>query len=154
MKKIAKILVFTGMVLMTACHSAYFDKRYTINEAKWDIGDKAVFDVNIDDTASTYLFGLEVRHLENYRYSNLYVFMNTYMPNGNITRDTIECVLAMPDGQWLGKHSGSMCDAKVLLNDKLRFPDAGNYRFTIEHAMRDTTLKGITDIGLIIDKVK
>ena len=139
---------------MTACHSAYFEKRYTINEARWDMDNRAVFDVDIDDTASTYLFGLEVRHLENYRYSNLYVFMYTDMPNGNITRDTIECVLAMPDGKWLGKHSGSMCDAKVLLNDNLKFPDVGSYRFTIEHAMRDTTLKGITDIGLIIDKVK
>lgn len=153
MKKIAKIVLLSIIVLMTACHSAYFDKRYTINEARWDMGDKATFDVNIDDTTSTYLFGIEVRHLENYRYSNLFMFMRTEMPDGNVTRDTIECVLAMPDGRWLGKHSGSMCDAKILLNDNLRFPAIGNYHFEIEQAMRDTTLKGISDIGLIIDKI-
>ena len=154
MAKVAKTISIVLLALLTACHSAYFDKRYVIKEARWDIDDKAVFDVNIDDTASSYLFGLEVRHLENYRYSNLFMFMTTEMPNGNVTRDTIECILAMPDGQWLGKHSGSMCDAKILLNDNLSFPTAGNYHFTIEQAMRDSTLKGITDIGLIIDKVK
>ncbi len=153
MTKTLKILLFSVMAMLTACHSAYFDKRYVIREAKWDMSDKATFDVNIDDTASTYLFGIEVRHLENYRYSNLFMFMRTEMPDGNITRDTIECVLAMPDGRWLGKHSGSMCDAKILLNDNLKFPVLGNYHFELEQAMRDTTLKGISDIGLIIDKI-
>lgn len=152
MKRIIPIALTALIATLTACHSAYFDKRYVIREAKWDMSDRAVFDVNIDDTASTYLFGVEVRHLENYRYSNLFMFLTTAMPDGNVTRDTIECVLAMPDGQWLGKRSGSMCDAKILLNDKLKFPTTGNYHFVIEQAMRDTTLKGISDIGLIIDK--
>ncbi len=151
MKNVAKILLLS-ICMLTACDSAYFDKRYSIGEAKWHIDDKAVFDVNIDDTASVYLFGVDVRHLESYRYSNLFMFMRTDMPDGNITLDTIECILAMPDGRWLGKNSGSMCDAKILLNDNLKFPVIGTYRFTIEQAMRDSTLKGITDIGLIIDK--
>ena len=154
MSKVAKTISLVIMALLTACNSAYFDKRYVIDEAKWEMSDKAVFDVSIDDTASTYLFGIEIRHLENYRYSNLFMFMRTEMPDGNVTRDTIECVLAMPDGRWLGKHSGSMCDAKILLNDKLKFPSTGNYRFILEQAMRDTTLKGISDVGIIIDKIE
>ena len=95
---------------------------------------------------------LNVRHLENYRYSNLFVFMHTEFPNGNVTHDTIECMLAMPDGRWMGKGSGTFRSAKVLLNPALRFPLKGDYHFEIEQAMREKELKGITDIGICFEK--
>ena len=97
-------------------------------------------------------FGIGLRHLENYRYSNLFVFLHTRMPNGNITHDTIECTLATPEGRWIGKSSGSMRDLVVPLNENLRFPLTGTYHFEIEQAMREPVLKGISDIGLYIEK--
>ena len=73
------------------------------------------------------------------------------MPNGNITHDTIECILATPDGHWVGKSSGSMRNVRINLNE-LRFPLKGTYHFEIEQAMREPVLKGISDIGLFIKK--
>ncbi|MBQ2499473.1 MAG: gliding motility lipoprotein GldH, partial [Bacteroidales bacterium] len=99
-----------------------------------------------------YAFYLNIRHLENYRYSNLYVFLHTEFPNGNITHDTIECTFARPDGSWMSKGSGTIRSAKILLNPALRFPLSGSYHFEIEQAMRDDVLKGITDIGLSFEK--
>ena len=90
--------------------------------------------------------------MENYRYSNLFVFLHTRMPNGNLTHDTIECTLATPEGRWIGKGSGSMRDLRVPLNENLRFPLKGMYHFEIEQAMREPVLKGISDIGLFIEK--
>ncbi|MBR4137693.1 MAG: gliding motility lipoprotein GldH, partial [Bacteroidales bacterium] len=106
----------------------------------------------VNDTLTDYAFYLNIRHLENYRYSNLYVFMHTTFPNGNVTHDTIECILAMPDGRWMGKGSGTMRSANVLLNPALRFPLSGEYHFEIEQAMREKELRGITDIGLCFEK--
>ena len=80
------------------------------------------------------------------------MFLHTTFPNGNQTHDTIECILAYPDGRWVGNGSGSMRNSKILLNDRLRFPLAGDYRFEIEQAMRDTTLEGIADVGLRFEK--
>ena len=102
----------------------------------------------------SYAFYLNLRHLENYRYSNFYMFLHTTFPNGSQTHDTIECILAYPDGRWIGKGSGSMRTSKILLNNNLQFPLKGNYHFEIEQAMRDAELKGITDIGVRFEKVE
>lgn len=134
------------------CSSSNFSKRTVIPDAEWAQENRVAFDVPIDDTLNGYVFGIWLRHLENYRYSNLFVFLHTRMPNGNITHDTIECTLATPEGRWIGKSSGSMRDLVVPLNENLRFPLTGNYHFEIEQAMREPVLKGISDIGLYIEK--
>ena len=95
-------------LFLSACTSESFNKRTVIPEAEWRQEDRVAFDVDINDTLSPYRFGIGLRHLENYRYSNLFVFLHTRMPNGNVTHDTIECTLATPEGRWIGKSSGSM----------------------------------------------
>ena len=151
MKKLVYILIVL-MLGLTACTNDSFDKRTVIPEAEWRQEDRVAFDVDINDTLSGYEFGIGLRHLENYRYSNLFVFLHTRMPNGNVTHDTIECTLATPEGKWLGKSSGSMRDMIVPLNENLCFPLTGTYHFEIEQAMREPVLKGISDIGLYIEK--
>lgn len=153
MKKFVKHTIFLIFALVLAsCTNDSFNKRTVIPEAEWPQENRVVFDVDINDTLSGYEFGIGLRHLENYRYSNLFVFLHTRMPNGNITHDTIECTLATPEGRWIGKGSGSMRDLVVPLNENLQFPLTGTYHFEIEQAMREPVLKGITDIGLYIEK--
>lgn len=153
MKRTTKlILAFCTAFLMVACGNANFNKRTVIPEAKWARENRVAFDVDIDDTISGYIFGIGLRHLENYRYSNLYVFLRTTMPNGNQTLDTIDCPLATPEGKWIGKSSGSMRDHLQTINKNLRFPMIGTYHFEIEQAMREPVLNGISDIGLYIEK--
>ena len=137
---------------LASCTTDSFNKRTVIPEAEWRQEERIAFDVDINDTLSPYLFGIGLRHLENYRYSNLFVFLHTKMPNGNVTHDTIECTLATPEGHWIGKSSGSMRDLLVPLNESLLFPLTGSYHFEIEQAMREPVLKGISDIGLFIEK--
>lgn len=148
-----KLFLFGAILLLLAgCGSHDFDQRVVIPEAKWAMENRIPFDVTINDTLNNYAFGISLRHLENYRYSNLYVFLHTDMPNGNVTHDTIQCLLASPEGRWLGKSSGSMRDVRIVLNPNLRFPLQGTYHFEIEQAMREPVLKGISDIGLFIEK--
>lgn len=149
-----KILLITTlmMVLFASCGNGSYNERTILPNAEWAQENRVTFDVAVSDSTCGYVFGLDVRHLENYRYSNLFVFLHTTFPNGNITHDTIECTLAMPDGRWIGKSSGSMRDLHIPLNESLRFPLCGNYHFEIEQAMREPVLKGITDIGIFIEQ--
>ena len=141
------------IIMMTSCgRDVLYDKSVVIFDAKWDNELIPYFDVTVEDTLTDYAFYLNIRHLENYRYSNLFVFLHTDFPNGNQTHDTIECTLAFPDGRWMGKGSGTMRSAKVLLNPSLRFPLKGTYHFEIEQAMREKELKGIADIGICFEK--
>ena len=142
-------LLLMGLV---SCTSESFNKREVLMEAEWPVENHVAFDVPISDTLSGYVFGMELRHLENYHYSNLFVFLHTTFPNGNVTCDTIECTLATPDGRWIGKSSGSMRDLHVTLNENLHFPLSGTYHFEIEQAMREPVLKGISDIGLFVER--
>ena len=146
------ILAICAVIAMASCTSDSFNKRTVIPEAEWRQEDHIAFDVDINDTLSSYVFGIGLRHLENYRYSNLFVFLHTTLPNGNHMHDTIECTLATPEGRWIGKSTGSMRDLLVPLNENLRFPLIGPYHFEIEQAMREPVLKGISDIGLYIEK--
>ena len=149
-----KSLLYIAILLIgfTSCGKGVYNERIVIPEAEWAQDNKVTFDLTVSDTISSYAFGIDVRHLENYRYSNLYVFMNTTMPNGNHTRDTIEITLAAPEGKWMGKSSGSMRDLRKVLMPDMRFPLAGHYHFEIEQAMREPVLKGISDVGLYIEK--
>lgn len=150
-KKLVYIVLVT--VLLASCsNDKLYNESVVIPDAKWDMNIIPFFDVTVSDTLSDYAFYLNIRHLENYRYSNLYVFLHTEFPNGNITHDTIECTFARPDGSWMSKGSGTIRSAKILLNPALRFPLSGIYHFEIEQAMRDEVLNGITDIGLCFEK--
>ena len=141
------------VIIMTSCGGgALYDESVVIPEAKWDNQNMPYFDVMVEDSLTSNAFYLNIRHMEDYRYSNLYIFLHTTFPNGNLTHDTIECTLAYPDGRWMGDGTGSMRTAKVLLNPALRFPLTGTYHFEIEQAMREKELYGITDIGICFEK--
>ena len=147
------LLVIIIGILLTSCSSdKLYNESVVIPDAKWDNEMIPFFDVTVNDTLADYAFYLNIRHLENYRYSNLYVFLHTEFPNGNITHDTIECTFARPDGSWMSKGSGTIRSAKILLNPALRFPLSGEYHFEIEQAMREEVLNGITDIGISFER--
>ena len=151
MKKL--LIAITVAFLLVSCgNDKLYDESVVIPDAKWESTNIPYFDVNVDDTLTDYAFYMNIRHLDSYRYSNLFVFMHTEFPNGNVTHDTIECTFAYPDGRWMGRSSGTMRSAKILLNPSLRFPLKGKYHFEIEQAMRENELKGITDIGICFEK--
>ena len=151
MKKL--LIAITVAFLLVSCgNDKLYDESVVIPDAKWDCENIPFFDVTVDDTLTDYAFYLNIRHLDSYRYSNLFIFMHTEFPNGNVTHDTIECTFAYPDGRWMGKGSGTMRSAKIRLNPSLRFPLKGTYHFEIEQAMREKELKGIADIGICFEK--
>ncbi len=152
MKTKTLVYIFLLTLLAYACDDRrLFDDNIAIPDAYWVKGFKPKFEVKVEDTLANYGFYLNVRNTTDYRYSNLYIFLQTHFPNGNITRDTIECILADPSGRWLGRGSGKIIEHQVLLNPALRFPLKGLYSFQIEQAMREP-LNGITDVGIRIEK--
>ena len=151
---IAKYLSFLTLIfLLSSCNlSAVYEGNVDVGAEGWAYDQAARFEVDINDSISNHSFFVNIRNDNTYRYSNLFVFLTTQFPNGNVTRDTIEFVLANDAGKWLGKGWGPVKENKVQLKDNLRFPITGTYVFLIQQAMRDDTLKGISDVGLIFEK--
>jgi len=148
------LLVFSVTFAYSCSTGVVYDQNREVGENGWYKNDAARFDVEINDTLSAYDYYINIRHTVDYRYSNLYVFMNTTYPNGNIGRDTVEFVLADKSGKWYGKGWGDVKDISVPIIKGMKFPLKGAYTFQIQQAMRVDTLKEINDIGIRIEHSK
>jgi len=152
--KIIKHLAFFIFVFtMTSCdHERVYDRFKDIKNGVWNHNEPVQFDVQIDDTISYNNVFINVRNYGNYKFSNIYFFMNTIYPNRKIARDTIDCRLADDKGKWLGKGLGDLKDCRFLLKKGVRFHQKGIYSFVFEQAMRVDKLEGIKSIGIRIEK--
>ena len=141
------------MIFMSSCDDLrYFEENKPIENGEWDQNQALSFLVNIEDTLQPYNVYINVRNAGTYRYSNLYLFVNSHLPGGQIQRDTLECILAAPDGQWLGEGLGDIKDSRILFKNGVVFPQQGEYRFEIIQAMRISPLPGIMDTGIRLEK--
>lgn len=152
-------LIYLIVILLplgfSACDSgAAYHEYMTIEDGSWHRDSICHFEMVIEDSLSVNDFFINIRNNTDYPYSNLYLFVTTEFPNGHITRDTIECILAGKDGQWLGTGSGRIKDNKIMLQQALRFPLRGSYHMYLEQAMREERLKGIEDIGFSVEETQ
>lgn len=150
--------LFVGVLLSTlffSCNkNVVFSEYKKLPEEGWSISNKLSYDVTIDDNTKYHNVFLTVRHADAYPYSNLYVFLTTTYPDGKVSKDTLECILANKKGEWQGDGAGDLWDNKIPLKKNLRFPQKGKYNFTFEHGMRSDPLPLILDFGMIVEKVE
>ncbi len=150
--KILFPLFFVAILLFAGCsRSTLFTQAVNFHDS-WPKEKAAKFVVPVKDTLSPFNFYINIRHTGKYRFSNLYLFMQTRFPNGTYTRDTLEIILANVQGKWLGKGWGEIKEEHVLLKSKLKFPMIRNYEFLVWQAMRVDTLKAIRSVGIDIEK--
>lgn len=152
-KSLSTILLLLSVFAFSACQfNSVYNNVVSIEEDGWDKEKALHFEVNISDTISLYDFSIIVHNTTDYRYSNLFVFLTTQFPNGNLSRDTIECVLADASGKWYGKGWGNIKETDILLKPNLKFPLSGQYNFYVQQAMRKDILLGIQRFGIRLDK--
>ena len=148
------ILFSLALLLLTACNNAFYDEHSSIDKEGWNIDEDLRFNVEITDTVTPYDFFIDVRNDKNYAYSNLFLFITTTFPDNVVRRDTLECPLADPFGKWYGHQTNHNVDGRYQLHSRVIFPLKGTYTFQVNHAMRDTVLCGIRNIGLHVEKVQ
>ena len=109
--------------LLFSCDSKrFYEDNKKIAHGVWNRNDKIRFGVTIPDTVAIYNFYLNVRNDLDYPYANLYFFIDTRLPAGTISRDTVECQLADYTGRWFGKGIGSVKFNRFPLSEKFPFP--------------------------------
>jgi gliding motility-associated lipoprotein GldH len=146
------ILIVSMLVIQSCDSKRIYEENTRIEKSIWNSKDKAIFNVTITDILTRYNFYFNLRNGGDYPYSNIYLFLKTIFPDGSIARDTIECQLADYDGKWLGSGISDVKFNRFLFQKSVRFPMKGQYVFEVEQAMRVNDLKGITDIGIRLEK--
>jgi len=144
-----KLLFLATLALaLTACRQdIVFSQFVSIPSGEWHVDSVAQFDYQIADKEAGYQMLVYVRHTERYPYQNMWLFLD----NG-IQRDTIEFYLADDRGQWLGDKHHGFIEMPVLIEQNYHFSDTGHCAMTIQHGMRDSLLRGVTDIGVEIKR--
>lgn len=146
---IAAVLV--SVALFSCDNSVLLDEHVKLDDNRWELNNVVKIEAEITDTVHPHNIYINVRNAGGYGFSNLYVFLNTYTPDGRMARDTVELILADERGEWLGDGMGDIWDNRILFKKNFIFPQPGKYRFELEQAMRMNPLPGIMDIGICIE---
>lgn len=150
-------ILFAAILLMifSSCDpQRVYEKNIRINPDGWPAEEEILFEVPINDSVQLHNFYINLRHSENYRFSNLYLFIDSYLPGGSHARDTIELILADNKGKWYGKGFGKIKEYQVLIRKAVTFPVTGVYKIGIMQGMRTENLQGIEDVGIRIERME
>lgn len=139
-------------LLFAACNNRdVYNSYISMPDNGWNSDSLAVFRADIDNDELPYNLWIQVRNESNYQYANLWLFVNIVSPNGTVSTDTLECVLAEPNGKWLGSGWGSLYTIQCPYRMGAKFASTGQYTFRIQHGMRQSGIEGIKSIGLRIE---
>ena len=152
-KQYTLYLVLCTSYFFTSCDpNRVFEENKDIPKYIWISGDKKEFSIPISDTVSPHNIFINVRNSDDYKFSNIYLFITTTFPDGKISKDTLECILADDRGHWLGDGLGDIWDNQIPFKKNVRFPSKGNYTIALEQAMRPDEIREIMDVGVRVEK--
>ncbi len=156
MRKTIHLLIGIFLLLTAlACQPGIVHEQYkAIENRSWDKDSTLVFTIPVKDTLQNYNLVINVRNDVNYKYSNLWLFINIRQPDGQTLEDKFEIILADPIGKWLGSGFGGLKTREALYKSHVFFPVSGDYTITVQQGMREEVLKGISDVGIRVEKVE
>ena len=148
------LLLVTILFFFTSCEDrAYYQKSFGFKNNMWSQDVKPKFEVDFQDTTKLYDFVLTLRTTTDYKYSNLWIFLNSTPPVGESVREPYEIKTTFPDGSWVGKETGTIVEHQLVFKRR-RLPFKGKYKFIVEQAITEKTIDELLDISLRVEEVK
>ncbi|TXF75838.1 gliding motility lipoprotein GldH [Chryseobacterium sp.] len=147
--------VFAILVLFVSCSDAGDHTQMNAVNGKWNKKTEQQFRFEIKDAQNPKNIIFVVRNNNTYPYSNLRMIVNlTNLKTKKKITDTLNCVLANPNGEWIGKGFGETKEILFQYRLNYKFPENAPYNIGITQAMRRDVLPGIEDIGVKIEPAK
>ncbi len=135
------------------------DKNTAITESKnlesgiWGINELVEFNVGITRIDKSYNLFIEMDIYEDFLTNNLWVFIHTQSPSGNIQSDTLMFYVADEKGEWFGNKNGETINNKFLYKSNIQFVESGIYQFSLFHGMREHDLPKVSEVGIRIEEI-
>lgn len=143
-------LAVVGLGSLCSCRqNDVYNEFNTLPRNGWFKRDVQRFTPESPDSTGRYDLYLTLRHNGDYAYRNLWLFVSYTGADGEQKTDTVNCELADEFGRWSGGGWGSYYQQELLLDDCFRFVGKGQV-VTIQQAMRDDRIRGISDVGIRI----
>jgi len=156
------IAALSLVVLLVSCDKKRVFDEYKPLDGKWKKDNVVSFNFDQKDTVSKYNMFINVRNNNSYPYSNLFLIVHLQEPGSKLTKvDTLEYPMANPDGSLMGEGFSDVKESKLWYKENVRFPKAGKYTVSIQHAVRKggevpgvNELDGVIDVGLRIESTE
>ncbi|MBQ3655335.1 MAG: gliding motility lipoprotein GldH [Bacteroidales bacterium] len=152
------LLILTAAFLTVSCNrDRIYGEMTDIPDMVWDMNKIAKFEVPVEDINTPYNIKVELRVVDFYQFSNLYLFLRTESPSKKTLADTLECILYDDKGNSLTNSKmrfGELEDYEFTFKESVKFAEKGVYTFYIQHGMRLEQLPFVKEIGLTVEKLK
>lgn len=144
--------IVASMGLNSCTGDTIYSEHHDINRLGWDKDSVETFVVAIAERSTPCDVLIHIRHVENYPYQNLWLFVDTETPSRTYT-DTLEVYLADDRGIWLGNSKNGMIEMPVLLEQNHYLP-ADTIVYRIHQGMREDCLRGVVNVGMTVEVCK
>ena len=149
------LFLFAVIVIFNSCDDeTLYSGNQEIPSDGWGIKDSVVFKATISETENFYNVFIDIEINELFLTNNLWLYIFTESPSGNIQSDTIMYFITDDRGKWFGKEKGSFIENKFMYKAYIKFPETGEYTFVIKHGMREKDLPLIESIGITVEHAK
>lgn len=144
---------FSLLILMISCSQS--GEMYMVPvDNSWRKDDMKTLSFEVSDASNPKNITFVVRNNNKYPYNNLFLISTIKGNEGKFVKiDTLQYLLAKPNGEWLGTGMGKVKEIVLLYKSDFRFPEDGKYSIEIKQGMRRDILQGIEDIGVQIENV-
>lgn len=151
--KYSFVILILTLIFLTSCNSGVVYEHEELIDGKWDFDKELVYEIPVKDTLTKYDLVATVTHSSEFTYQNFYVDLSTKFPDGRVLNDAVSFQLTDGVGSWEGRCSGSQCKVNLLLQNKFRFQQIGDYRLGIKNNSR-VELDGVKKVELRLIELK
>jgi gliding motility-associated lipoprotein GldH len=143
---------FAFALFLFSCGPNYIlDEKKEIANDEWTYADSLSFTVDIPDTNKFYNLYLDIEHLTEYSFKNMYIRLHSIFPNGQRVTERVSVELIGHGGRWNGDCNSDECDFRMSIHEGAFFNQTGKHTFVIEQFMRKDPLEGIQSIAFRIE---
>lgn len=155
--KISVVFLLT-FTLFSCGEKPVFDTYKSVGKS-WHRDSIVSFDFEVQDTLQAYNLFLNLRANNDYPFSNIFIIASIESPSQQTKVDTLEYIMAAPDGKMLGNGFSDIKESKLWFKENYRFSENGKHIIRIQQALRKRSeveglekLEGVSDVGLSIEK--
>ena len=145
--------ILLQMLLLTSCENKIIiSDSKKISNSVWNIDEAVKLELNVVDVSKFYNLYINIDVKEDFLTNNLWIFLSTSSPSGNVQNDTLIYYVTDEKGKWFGNKNGDIIKNKFLYKPNIKFSEVGTYKFTISHGMREMDLPKVEIVGVIAEE--
>ncbi len=147
------LLALFSLFCIACNNNLCYETFEKVNVKGWDYSNEKHFSIPVQQTEKKEIT-VAIRNTSDYERANLWLFLKVKTPDGNILRDTINCPLADDYGYWLGSGFSGLYLTEHTLKSGAYCTEKGNWEITLTHGMRQDTIKGIQEVGILVRSIE